>query len=39
MIVEKDEKNEEKELVPAKNASLSDEEGVQMLFAAAADHE
>ena len=38
MIVEKDEGNEEEESVPARNASLFDEEGVQMLFAAA-DHE
>ena len=38
MIMEKDEENEEKESVPARNASLFDEEGVQMLFTAA-DHE
>ena len=37
MIVEKDEENEEEESVPARNASLSEEEGVRMLFAA--DHE
>ena len=38
MIVEGNEENEEEESVPARNASLSDEEGVQILFAAA-DHE
>ena len=38
MIVEKDEENEEDESVPARNASLFGEEGVQMLFVAA-DHE
>ena len=38
MIVEKDEENEEGEAISAKNASLPDEEGAQMLFVAV-DHE
>ena len=38
MTVTVDEENEEGEAVPAKNASLSDEEGAQMLFATT-DHE
>ena len=39
MVVEGDAENEEGESVPARNASLFDEEGVQMLFVVAADHE
>ena len=39
MVVDKDEEDEEGEVVPAKTNPLFDEEGAQMLFVAAADHE